>query len=412
MGAAAVKNIYVNDAYMDYLEATQYLQIFFGGSSSGKSYFLAQRTVMDNMNGYNYLICRNVGNTIKKSVFNEIWKSICNMQLAMFYDRNKTELTITNRRNNKQILFSGLDDEEKLKSITPIDGVLERVWIEEATEIKRSAFLQLKKRLRGRTDKHKGIIISFNPVLKTHWIYNEFFAGCWDESKSVYKDDRKLIVKTTYKDNNFLTEDDVYELEHETDAYFYNVYTLGNWGILGNVIFKNWRTEDLSDRISSFSDIYNGLDFGFTNPNAFLRVNVSEKSKTIYVFKELCKRGQTYESLAKDLRALCGQELITCDNEDSRGVFMLQQHGIRAVPAKKGADSVVSGITWLQGYEIVIDIRCQEFINEIQQYHWQEDKDGNVLEKPVKKNDHLMDALRYAVEMLMLQAKAQSTGRL
>lgn len=408
----AEQTIYVNDIYLDYLEATQYTQIFFGGSSSGKSYFLAQRTVMDNMNGYNYLICRNVGNTIKKSVFNEVWKAICGMGLALFYDRNKTELTMTNRRNNKQILFSGLDDEEKLKSITPIDGVLERVWIEEATEIKRSAYLQLKKRLRGRTDKHKGIIISFNPVLKTHWIYQEFFAGCWDESKSLYKDDRKLILKTTYKDNKFLTEDDIYELEHETDEYFYNVYTLGNWGILGNVIFKNWSTADLSSMRASFDNIHNGLDFGFTNPNALVRVHVSEKSKTIYVFDTLHKRGQTYESLITDLRQKIGSQIVTCDNEDSRGLFMLQQGGVRAVPAKKGADSVISGITWLQGYKIVIDIRCQEFINEIQQYHWQEDKDGNVLEKPVKKNDHLMDALRYAIEALMLQAAAQSAARL
>ena len=104
------KTMYVNDAYLDYLEATQYTQIFFGGSSSGKSYFLAQRTVMDNVKGYNYLVCRNVGNTIRKSVFNEIWKAICNMQLAMFYEKNKTELTITNKRNQKQILFAGLDD--------------------------------------------------------------------------------------------------------------------------------------------------------------------------------------------------------------------------------------------------------------------------------------------------------------
>ena len=407
----AEQTVYVNDSYIPYLEATQYTQIFFGGSSSGKSYFLAQRTVMDNMNGYNYLICRNVGNTIKKSVFNEVWKAICNYQLAMFYDRNKTELTITNRRNNKQILFSGLDDEEKLKSITPIDGVLERVWIEEATEIKRSAYLQLKKRLRGRTDKHKGIIISFNPVLKTHWIYKEFFAGCWDEEKNVYKDDRKLILKTTYKDNKFLTPDDVYELEHETDEYFYNVYTLGNWGILGNVIFKNWSTANLSSMIKSFDNIHNGLDFGFTNPNALVRVHVSEKSKTIYVFKELHKRGQTYESLVADLKVCIGRELVTCDNEDSRGVFMLRQGGINAIEAKKGAGSVVSGIKWLNGYKIVIDIRCQEFINEIQQYHWREDKEGNVIEEPVKKNDHLMDALRYAVEPLMLQAKAQAGGR-
>lgn len=408
----AARAMYVNDAYMPYLEATQYLQIFFGGSSSGKSFFLAQRTVMDNMNGYNYLVCRNVGNTIKKSVFNEVWKAICNMQLAMFYDRNRTELTITNRRNSKQILFSGLDDEEKLKSITPINGVLERVWIEEATEIRRSAYLQLKKRLRGRTDKHKGIIISFNPVLKTHWIYKEFFADCWDEDKNIYKSDRKLIVKTTYKDNKYLTEDDIYELEHETDEYFYNVYTLGNWGILGNVIFKNWSTADLSDRIASFDNIHNGLDFGFTNPNALVRCHVSEKSKTIYVYDTLYKRGQTYDSLIVDLRQKIGAQIVTCDNEDTRGIFMLRQGGINATEAKKGAGSVVSGIKWLNGYKIVIDIRCQEFINEIQQYHWREDKEGNVLEEPVKKNDHLMDALRYAVESLMLQATAQATGRL
>ena len=397
---------------MPYLEATQYIQIFFGGSSSGKSYFISDRTVIDNINGYNYLVCRNVGNTIKKSVFNQIVKSINNMCLAMFYRINKSDMTITCTRNGKQILFAGLDDVEKLKSITPENGVLERVWIEEATEIKREAFLQLKKRLRGRTDKHKGIILTFNPVLKSHWIYKEFFADCWDESKNTYSDDRKLIVKTTYKDNNYLTPDDVYELEHEADQYFYNVYTLGNWGILGNLIYKNWSTADLSGIVHTFYNVVNGLDFGFSNPNALIRAHISEKSKTIYVFQELCKRGQTYDSLIADIKRMCGNGIVTCDNEDSRGLFMLQTAGIKAVPAKKGADSVLNGITWLSGYKIVIDISCQEFINEIQQYHWQEDKDGNVLEKPVKKKDHLLDALRYAVEQESLAGKTSSTVRL
>ena len=409
---AAQKNIYVNDAYMPYLEATQYIQIFFGGSSSGKSYFISDRTVIDNINGYNYLVCRNVGNTIKKSVFNQIVKSINNMCLSMFYRINKSDMTITCTRNGKQILFAGLDDVEKLKSITPENGVLERVWIEEATEVKREAFLQLKKRLRGRTDKHKGIILTFNPVLKSHWIYKEFFADCWDESKNTYSDDRKLIVKTTYKDNNYLTPDNVYELEHEADQYFYNVYTLGNWGILGNLIYKNWSTADLSGMVHTFDNVVNGLDFGFSNPNALIRAHISEKSKTIYVFQELCKRGQTYDSLIADVKRMCGNGIVTCDNEDSRGLFMLQTAGIKAVPAKKGADSVLNGITWLSGYKIVIDISCQEFINEIQQYHWQEDKDGNVLEKPVKKKDHLLDALRYAVEHESLAGKTSSTVRL
>lgn len=406
------KNVYINDVYMDYLEAKQYTQIFFGGSSSGKSYFLAQRTVMENMDGYNYLICRNVANTIKKSVFNEVWKSICSMQLAMFYDRNLTDLTITNKRNNKQILFAGLDDVEKLKSITPIDGVLEKIWIEEATEVKRESYLQLKKRLRGYTKKNKGIIISFNPVLKTHWLYQEFFAGKWDESKNTYKDDRLLILKTTYKDNKYLTPDDIYELEHETDEYFYNVYTLGNWGILGNLIFKNWSTADLSGMVSTFDAIDNGLDFGFTNPNALVRVHVSEKSKTIYVFDTMCKRGQTYDSLISDLRQKIGSQVVTCDNEDSLGIFMLRSGGVNAIPAQKGADSVVNGITWINGYKMVVDVKQQEFINELQQYHWQEDKDGNEIEKPVKRMDHLMDALRYAVENRMLQAKAQGGSRM
>ena len=130
------QTMYVNDAYLPYLNATQYTQIFFGGSSSGKSYFLAQRTVMDNINGYNYLICRNVGKTIKKSVFNEICKAISNLQLSMFYRINQTDLTITCTRNKKQILFAGLDDVEKLKSITPVDGVLERVWINRMVHVK------------------------------------------------------------------------------------------------------------------------------------------------------------------------------------------------------------------------------------------------------------------------------------
>ena len=185
-----------------------------------------------------------------------------------------------------------------------------------------------------------------------------------------------------------------------------------NWGILGNVIFKNWSTADLSSMAKSFDSIDNGLDFGFTNPNALVRVHVSEKSKTVYIFDTMGKRGQTYTSLVADLKQKVGSQVVTCDNEDSRGVYMLQQGGIRAVPAKKGADSVINGIIWLQGYKLVIDVKQQEFINEIQQYHWQTDKDGNVLEKPVKKNDHFMDALRYAVEWRILQGQAQSTGRL
>lgn len=407
-------NIYVNDAYIPYLNDTTRTQIFFGGSSSGKSFFLAQRVVMDVLKGHNYLIVRNVANTIKRSVYNQIVKTIIDFNLSEVFQMSKSEMVITCKRNNRQILFGGLDDPEKLKSITPIDGVITDIWIEEATETAREAYKQLTKRLRGATPDGIGkrIIFSFNPILQTHWIYQEFFWN-WDDSKNLYKSDDLLILKTTYKDNKFLTDEDIYALEHETDPYFYNVYTLGNWGVLGKVIFKNWRTEDLSDVIPSFDNIYNGIDFGVTDPNAFIRVHVNEGQKQIFVFNEYKKSNTLIDELAEELNnRISKDEFIVGDPQGAQAIFELNNRGITVIPAKKGPNSINDGISWLKEYEIIIDIHCQEFKNEIQSYHWQEDKLGNALPKPVDKDNHLIDALRYATELCRLGAVATAAERL
>lgn len=404
------QTINVNDTYLPYLQNSTRTQIYYGGSSSGKSYFLAQRAVMDNLQGYNYLIVRNVAQTLRRSCFNEIKKAISNFGVLHLYSINGTDMVITCKRNGKQILFAGLDDVEKLKSITPANGVLERIWIEEATEVERTAYKQLRKRLRGLSNKPKSIVLSFNPILQNHWIYQEFFQN-WDDSKTVYQDDKLLILKTTYRDNHFLAAEDITELEDETDHYFYNVYTLGNWGTLGNTIFRNWRTEDLSGKMHSFHNIYNGLDFGVTNPNALVRVHIDEEKKKIYVFDELYKRGQGNDSLVADLKVKIGQEYVNCDCESPGSINELLSSGIRALPTRKGKDSVIFGIKWLREFEIIIDVKCQNFKNEIQAYHWQQDKNGNEIERPAKTMDHLMDALRYATEPLQLQAKMQAGRR-
>ena len=407
-------NIYVNDAYIPYLNDTTRTQIFFGGSSSGKSFFLAQRVVMDVLKGHNYLIVRNVANTIKRSVYNQIVKTIIDFNLSEVFQMSKSEMVITCKRNNRQILFGGLDDPEKLKSITPIDGVITDIWIEEATETAREAYKQLTKRLRGATPDGIGkrVIFSFNPILQTHWIYQEFFWN-WDDSKNLYKSDDLLILKTTYKDNKFLTDEDIYALEHETDPYFYNVYTLGNWGVLGKVIFKNWRTEDLSDVIPSFDNIYNGIDFGVTDPNAFIRIHVNEGQKQIFVFNEYKKSNTLIDELAEELNnRISKDEFIVGDPQGAQAILELNNRGITVIPAKKGPNSINDGISWLKEYEIIIDIHCQEFKNEIQSYHWQEDKLGNALPKPVDKDNHLIDALRYATELCRLGAVATAAERL
>lgn len=400
-----------NPAYLPYFNKPQFLQIFFGGSSSGKSFFITDKIVLDTIQGCNWLCCRNVANTIKRSVFNEITKSISSMGMTQYFSINRSDMIITCKLNEKQILFCGLDDVEKVKSITPQNGVLERIFIEEATEIKRDAYLQLKKRLRGRTEHSKHILMAFNPILKSHWIYQEFFGG-WQDDKTVYEDENALIVKTTYKDNMFLTEDDRKLLEDETDPYFYNVYTLGNWGILGNVIFKNWKVEDLTERIPTFDKIYCGCDFGYAvDENALIKVHYDKKNKKIYVFDEYYQAGMSDDELVRVGKSFFGNNYVACDSSEPKSIDYLAMNNIKAYPVKKGADSINRGIRWLQGHEIIVDVKCQNFKNELEIYHWQEDKYGNAMAKPVDANNHLIDALRYSLETVMLEAEARAGKR-
>lgn len=407
------KQLLINDKYLPYVNDTHRVQILFGGSSSGKSYFLSQRAVMDVIKGRNYLVVRNVADTVRKSVYNEIIKAIITMGLEHKFIIRKGDLTITCKDNNRQFLFAGLDNVEKLKSITPIEGVITDIWIEEATEIDYNSYKQLRKRLRGLSDVPKRIIFSFNPILQTHWIYKEFFGG-WDDTKDIYSDDSLLIVHSTYKDNHFLTKDDIEELENESDRYFYEVYTLGKWGVLGDVIFRNWIVKDLSSMRSSFDKIYNGMDFGYSNdPNAFVRVHVDNAKKEIYVLDEIYQAKMLLNETISAVKAkMPRSEFVTCDYSDELIIDEMCRNGINATPAVKGPNSVNAGILWLQGYKIIIDTKCQHFKNEIQTYHWLEDKYGNTLNKPVDKDNHLMDALRYATEPLQHGSSASSARRL
>lgn len=387
-----------NIAYKRFLTAQQPRQILFGGSSSGKSVFLAQRTIIDVLaNKRNYLIVRNVAKTIRQSTYNEIVKQIHEYGFSGLFSINKTDMTIT-AFNGYQIQFAGLDDVQKLKSITPTKGVTSDVWIEEATEIDYESYKEITKRLRGVSDfkGSKRITLSFNPIFKTHWIYKEFFDGWQDEQKLLETDDL-LIQHSTYKDNSFLTEEDCKALENETDEYYYRVYTLGQWGVLGHVVFKRYKVADLTEQKKQFDNPRNGQDFGFAaDPAATICTHYDQKHKTIYVYDELYKKGLTNDLLANELRRLIGYQVIRCDSAEPKSIQELKNEGIHALPAKKGKDSVLYGIQWLQQHDIVIDKNCQQFINEIQQYQWKTDGAGNAIPVPVDKNNHLIDALRYA----------------
>jgi len=399
-----------NDIYTSHLGNMTRTQVFYGGSGSGKSVFLSQRAVLDVAGGgRNYLICRDVGRTIRKSVFNEVRKAIADFRLIKLFTVNKTEMIIT-CANGYQIMFSGLDDAEKIKSITPQRGVITDIWIEEATETDRDTIKSLYKRQRGGSDDTpKRLTLSFNPIIKTHWIYEDYFSTvAWADDQNAYMGDDVSILKTWYIHNRFLTGADIHDLEHEQDDYYYQVYTLGNWGVLGNVIFTNWETRDLSAMAAQFTNTRNGLDFGFSSdPAAVTRSHYDRKTGTIYVFDELYERGLTNDRLGADVVQLVGRELVTCDSAEPKSIAELRIAGVTAQPSKKGKDSVMHGIQWLQQQKIIIDSRCIDHRNEFTQYQWKKDRDGNYLRQPVDKHNHLIDALRYAYETDMLWAKSE-----
>ena len=377
-------------------------QIYFGGSSSGKSYaIVGQRTIYDIIQGKrNYLVIRNTANTITQSVWLEVISTIYEWKLDKYFKINKSDRIITCLLNKKQIIFRGLDDVQKIKSVRALDGAITDILIEEATEVNgHNIIKELIKRQRGKSEVPKRITLLFNPVYKTHWIYKDFFAGLWEDDKNYVENDKLSILKTTYKDNLHLTYEDTQDLENETDKYYYDVYTLGNWGVLGNRIFENWEVEDLTDIKETFDNYKNGADWGFgSDPFAFGRMHYDKKHKTIYFLDEIYKRGLLNDQSGKMVKKIIDNEIVTCDSSEPKSIEEWRRYGLNARGAKKGKGSIEHGIKWLQQQRIIIDRKCQNAINEFTVYKWKEDKNGEPIPTPTDKDNHLIDLIRYAFE--------------
>jgi phage terminase large subunit len=402
----------MNEVYLPRLKDMARVQILYGGSSSGKSKFKAQQVVFDLLRGgRNWLICRQIGRMIRGSVSQEINRVITEWNLHQFFSINKTDGTITSVEG-WQAIFSGLDDVEKLKSITPAQGAITDVWVEETTETAQDNIKQLMLRQRGGSDKTpKRTHFTFNPILQSHWIYKTYFSTIgWTNAQTRYKGDGISIQKTTYKDNKFLTLEDRKRLEDETDPYYAAVYSRGEWGVLGDTIFRNWIIADLNDPndpyylpVEQRTNERLGGDFGFAgHPAAFGVSHYDKMRKRIYCYKELYETGLTNDILAQRLKDMGeDKKRSVWDSAEPKSIQELCNHGINATGAKKGQDSIVFGINWLKQQTIIVDKGLINLQNELQQYHWKKDAGGNDLNppKPVDKNNHLLDGmLRYAYE--------------
>lgn len=403
-----------NSCYLPMLEDYTDTQIIFGGAASGKSRFLAQRYVIWMMDGRSVLVSRKVAGTLRSSCFAEMAGCIAEWGLGNLFAVQKSTGTITCCANNAQAIFVGLDNVEKIKSIRPLSGVFDDVWVEEATEITYQDYRQLRLRQRGKEksgDNPKTFTMSFNPILQSHWINQRVMipAG-WTNDKKELKTKDISFLKTTYLDNRFLTVQDQERLQNETDKYWRDVYVMGYWGVLGNVIFNNWEVADLSSMRDQFTNLRIGLDFGFaSDPAALVMMHYDQMRKIIYIFGEWCQTGVQNDELAAVIKELVGYEMVMCDSAEPKSIAELKARGVNAYPVRKGQDSVNYGIQWLKQHRIVVDSACINAQNELSGYKWREDAAGNVSNppRPVSKDDHIIDAIRYGLENDM---RAIATG--
>lgn len=250
------KNVF-NTIYLPYLDNQDRYILFYGGGSSGKSYFIAQRYIykLIHPKRCNLLVVRQTGDTNRKSTFPLLKQVISNWNLSKYFKINESDMRIKCLLTGNEVAFAGLDDVEKIKSITFENGELTDIWVEEATECQEADINQLKVRLRGGKSK-KQMVLSFNPINVQHWIKRHFI-------------DSKLatVCFSTYKDNKFLTDDDRKALEdlQYTDEYTYEVYCLGHWGIVGKTVFDARAITKRLDmipkpiKVGRFSYDYDGL---------------------------------------------------------------------------------------------------------------------------------------------------------
>lgn len=371
-----------------------------GSRASKKSKTTALRFIYNMMkfSDANTLVIRKTYRTLKDSCFTELKWAVHRLGVDQWWKFTESPLEATYLPTGQKIYFRGLDDPLKVTSVTVDVGCLCWMWIEEAYEImSEDDFNTLDESIRGEVPEglFKQIVFTFNPWNERHWIKKRFFDAKADPDI--------LAITTNYMCNEWLDNADkkVFETMKIRNPRRYQVAGLGEWGIVDGLVYENWKEqefklEDIKECKSAF-----GLDFGYTNdPSAFFVGFLDLENKKLYVWDEFYEKGLSNRKIYEKITSMGYQkERITADSAEPKSIDEIKTLGIRRIiGAKKGKDSVNNGIQWIQDLEIVIHPRCVNFLTEISNYTWGSDKFGNRLNVPIDDFNHLMDAMRYALE--------------
>lgn len=360
------------------------INLIYGGAGAGKSYALAQFIILyllqNHTNKY-VLITRKVNPSLKLTTYRLIINLLNEYKLSYILHKSEQIIEIPNKNNF--IFFRGLDDPEKIKS-----AEFNYIWIEEATEFSLEDFQQLKLRLRRATNTKNMMFLTFNPV--PSWIEEYFFKD--------RKENDVNMIKLTYKDNPFLDKEYKIILEQlrEQNQTMYKIYTLGEFAIPEHIIYSNYQIVDSIP--NEFDEIIYGIDFGYNNPTVVLKIGI--KDDVFWIIDEIYETHLTNQDLIQKLKSFVHSKnaFIFCDSAEPQRIQEIKRAGFNALPAFK---DVKLGIDIVQRQKINIFRSCVNVLKEIKLYQWKQNSQGNILDEPVKFNDHAMDAMRYAISTLI-----------
>ncbi len=393
----------VGGGYGAFWRCRKRYRVIKGGKGSKKSSTAALWYIVHLMKypEANLLVVRQVYRTHADSTYAQLRWAIRRLRVEHLWRAGKEPLELVYRPTGQRILFRGMDHVDKLASTTVDTGVLCWVWVEEAFEIAREVdFDKLDLSIpRGavRPPLFKQTTLTFNPWSEHHWLKKRFFD---------HRDGQVLAMTVDYRCNEFLDEADkqLFERLQRENPRRYAVAGLGQWGHSEGLVFENWEVQEFSLeglRAPSMHHIF-GLDYGYSNdPTAFIAAAVEEKTKTLFIYDEHYQRRMLNEDIAAMLREKGVQkERIRADSAEPKSNDDLRRLGIRRLtPADKRPGSVNAGIARLQEYRILVHPRCVHTAQELNSYCWQSGgRDGEFFNRPADRDNHLMDALRYAMD--------------
>lgn len=398
----------IGKGYKEFWETKKRYRVVIGGRGSKKSTTAAYWYIINMMKYHeaNTLVVRKIYRDHKDSTFAQLKWVINRLGLNHLWHSRLNPLELHYIPTGQKILFRGLDDPLSITSITAEVGYLCWVWFEEFYQINNEDdFNKVDMSIRGEMPKplFKQITGTLNPWNDRHWIKHRFF----DE-----KSDDTFTLTTTYMHNEFLDEADVqlFEKMKIKNPRRYKIEGLGNWGTAEGLVFDNWEERDFDiEAIKTDPALENvhGLDFGYTaDPTAYTASALDLRNKILWIYDEHYQKGMLNNDIAIMLnyKGLSKTEIIA-DSAEPKSIEEIKRLGIRRIkPARKGKDSILNGIQFLQQFQIYVHPKCTNMILELNNYAW-DNKNGRMINKPIDDYNHLIDGLRYSVERFTVGKK-------